>query len=224
MNSTQRNANVLTLSFLSLIFFVFVAYIFGIHRSTKFDNAVISIIQGLESPLLTLIMKFFTFIGSTKVVVFLALCSIFFLYKVLHHRLELILFVVILGGNGILNYILKVSFHKPRPSLHRLIQETGYSFPSGHSMSAFALYATLAFLLWKHIPTWTGRSWTISLCIIMILMIGISRIYLGVHYPSDVIGAYFASGFWFALSVWLFQWYKEFSSSEKNSYQSPKQQ
>ncbi|MGQ7887550.1 phosphatase PAP2 family protein [Paenibacillus sp. WC2504] len=54
-----------------------------------------------------------------------------------------------------------------------------------------------------------GRTTVILISILMILMIGISRIYLGVHYPSDVVGAYFASGFWFAFSVWIFQWYME---------------
>ena len=112
-------------------------------------------------------------------------------------------------GTPIINQILKQFFHRARPDLHRLIEIGGYSFPSGHAMNAFAVYGILAFLLWRHIPTRLGRVALIMISSIFILMIGISRIYLGVHYPSDIIGGYFASGFWLAISIWFFQRYKE---------------
>ncbi|WNR43105.1 phosphatase PAP2 family protein [Paenibacillus roseipurpureus] len=162
-------------------------------------------------------MKCFTFIGSTPVVIVITLCCLFLFFKYLHHRLELVLFAALVAGTAILNQLLKISFHRDRPSLHRLIQETGYSFPSGHSMEAFALYAALAFLLWRHVPTRSGRTAVILTSISMILMIGISRIYLGVHYPSDIVGAYFASGFWFTFSVWIFQWYMENQSKRSSN-------
>ena len=100
-------------------------------------------------------------------------------------------------------------FQRARPDLHRLIEIGGYSFPSGHAMSAMAVYGTLAFLLWRHISTRFGRSLLIFFSAMMIFMIGISRVYLGVHYPSDIIGGYFASGFWLGAAIWSFQRYKE---------------
>ncbi|WML47194.1 phosphatase PAP2 family protein [Neobacillus sp. PS3-34] len=76
-------------------------------------------------------------------------------------------------------------------------------------MNAFTVYGMITFLLWRHIPWRIGRSILILISIFFILAIGISRIYLGVHYPSDIIGGYFASGFWLAIAIWFFQHYKE---------------
>jgi undecaprenyl-diphosphatase len=210
---------VLILSILLFLCFAAVASFIKGQWIEKFDHAVISVIQGFESPRLTVLMKGFTFIGSSMTVVIIGLITILFLYFVLHHRFELIFFIVMLASTGILNFLLKQYFVRQRPDLHRLIEETGYSFPSGHSMEAFALYASLAFLLWRHISTRTGRSITIVLCIVMIVFIGISRIYLGVHYPSDVIGGYLASGVWFTLAVWLFQWFREYLEFIKKAKQ-----
>lgn len=199
----------LVLSILSVICFSVVASLIKGRWIAQFDSRVISVVQGMESPWLTTIMKCFTFIGSTPVVITISICSLFLLFKFLNHRLELVLFLVLVAGTAILNQLLKLVFQRERPTLHRLIEETGYSFPSGHSMAAFALYAALSFLLWRHVPSKSGRTIVICISILMILMIGCSRIYLGVHYPSDVVGAYLASGFWFTFCVWIFQWYME---------------
>jgi undecaprenyl-diphosphatase len=206
---------VFILCILSLLCFSLVATLVHGQQIAQFDHQMISLIQGMESPGLTLFMKVFTIIGSTPIVVILALSAMLFLYFVLHHRFELIFFISIVAGTAIINTLLKLYFVRQRPDLHRLIQETGYSFPSGHSMEAFALYASLAFLLWRHLSTRIGRSIIIILCVLMIILIGMSRIYLGVHYPSDVIGGYLASGVYFTLGVWLFQWYKEYRAYNK---------
>ncbi|WHY79655.1 phosphatase PAP2 family protein [Neobacillus sp. WH10] len=174
-----------------------------------FDRDVIAAIQGLESPFLTKVMKFFTFIGSTPFVIILCIVLIFFLYKVLHHRSELILFISAIIGSAVLNQILKQVFHRARPNFHRLIDISGYSYPSGHAMNAFTVYVIITFLLWRHISTKWGRSILIIFSAFMILAIGTSRIYLGVHYPSDIIGGYLASGFWLTVAIWFFQFYQE---------------
>lgn len=192
-----------------IIGFSLISLLISDHKIISFDQLVIAKIQGLETPLLTNVMKFLTFIGSTPFVIVLSLCLIFFLYKVLNHRIELILFIGALAGTAILNDILKHIFRRTRPCLHRLIEATGYSFPSGHAMSAFTVYVILSFLFWRHIPSKWGRGLLILFSIVMILGIGISRIYLGVHYPSDIIGGYLASGFWLAVAIWFFQYYKE---------------
>ena len=98
-----------------------------------------------------------------------------------------------------LNVLLKQLVQRPRPDGFRLIAETGYSFPSGHSMVAMAFYGLLAWMVWHYERDRFVR-W---LCVIgfglVIALIGISRIYLGVHYASDVIAGFCVSLIWLAL-------------------------
>jgi len=98
-----------------------------------------------------------------------------------------------------LNVLLKQFVQRPRPDGFRLIAETGYSFPSGHSMVAMAFYGLLAWMVWHYERDRLVR-W---LCVIgfglVIALIGISRIYLGVHYASDVIAGFCVSLIWLAL-------------------------
>ena len=203
------------ISFVSFIGFSFMAILISRHDILAFDHTIISYVQGLEIPALTAIMKFFTFIGSGQAIVVIAIIVMFFLYKVLHHRSELLFFAIVISGAGIFNGMLKDLFQRARPDLHRLIEIGGYSFPSGHAMSAMAVYGALAFLLWRHTSTRFGRSVLILFSAMMIFMIGISRVYLGVHYPSDIIGGYFASGFWLAVAIWFYQRYKERRKNKK---------
>lgn len=197
------------ITLVSIIGFGLLSLLISDQKIIHFDRAIIKVIQGSESIFLTRIMKFFTFIGSAPVVAVLSIFTLIFLYKVLHHRLELILFIYAVIGSAILNGILKSFFHRMRPDFHRLIEIGGYSFPSGHAMNAFTVYGILSFLLWRHIKGKWGRGMLIFGSIVMILAIGISRIYLGVHYPSDIIGGYFASCFWITTAILFFQFYKE---------------
>ncbi|MHC0038783.1 phosphatase PAP2 family protein [Pseudoneobacillus sp. C159] len=185
------------------------AFLISAHKIVRFDSSIIGFVQGFESPVLTPMMEFFTFIGSAQVTVILSILILIFLYVVLKHRAELILFIALIVGSPIINSILKSIFHRARPDFHRLIEIGGYSFPSGHAMNACTVYGILTFLLWRHISKKGGRILLLIFNITMILMIGISRIYLGVHYPSDVISGYFASGFLLAMSIWFFQRYKD---------------
>lgn len=203
------------ISVVCIIGFSLISLLISDHKIINFDNHVIATILGFESPMLTRVMKFFTFIGSAPFVIILSLFLLFFLNKILHHRVELILFIAAIIGSVSLNGILKQIFHRVRPNLHRLIDVGGYSFPSGHAMNAFTVYVIISFLLWRHIPSKWGRSLLICISIVMILAIGISRIYLGVHYPSDIIGGYLASGFWLATAIWFFQFHQEKSYNKK---------
>ncbi|SMQ75742.1 undecaprenyl-diphosphatase [Bacillus sp. OV166] len=198
-----------SISVVSIIGFSLISLLISDQKIIHFDRTVIDMVQGSETLVLTNVMKIFTFIGSAPFVIVLSLFLLFFLYKVLHHRFELILFAAAITGSAILNGILKQFFQRVRPDFHRLIDIEGYSFPSGHAMNAFTVYGILSFLLWRHIPSRFGRGVLISVSMVMILAIGISRIYLGVHYPSDIIGGYFASGFWITTAILFFQYYQE---------------
>jgi undecaprenyl-diphosphatase len=209
MNSKLNLPIVVIISIVSFLVFSFLAYTISAKEILQFDTAIITFIQGVESPGLTAVMKILSIIGDTPVVIILSLVVLFFLYKVLKHRSELVLFVVALSGSAILNLLLKYFFQRTRPEIHRLVEIEGYSFPSGHAMNACTVYTIIAFLLWHNIATKTGRTILIILSTIMILSIGISRIYLGVHYPSDIFGGYLASGFWITIAIWYFQKYQD---------------
>ncbi|RDW17680.1 phosphatase PAP2 family protein [Oceanobacillus chungangensis] len=209
MINKKHSAGALITGLVTLFGFSMMVILIINQRITSFDSTVIYFIQGFETPTLTSIMKFFTFIGSFSALLVIVLVTTLFLYFLLKHRVEIILLWTVIISTSILNWILKHSFHRARPELHRLIDAGGYSFPSGHAMIAFAFYGILAFLLWRHIPNRTGRNILVLFSSLFIILIGISRVYLGVHYPSDIIGGYFASGFWLTIVIWLFQKYKE---------------
>lgn len=98
-----------------------------------------------------------------------------------------------------LNILLKQLIQRPRPDGFRLIAETGYSFPSGHSMAAMAFYGLLAWMVWHYERDRLVRWLCVAGLALVIVLIGISRIYLGVHYASDVIAGFCVSLVWLAL-------------------------
>lgn len=94
---------------------------------------------------------------------------------------------------GLLNQILKNIVQRPRPTEFRMIDESGYSFPSGHSMASAAFYGFLIYLVYKKVKNKKLKITIITLLSLLIILIGISRIYLGVHYTSDVLAGFFVS-------------------------------
>ncbi|KGP79028.1 MULTISPECIES: phosphatase PAP2 family protein [unclassified Paenibacillus] len=210
MQNLKKNISIPLLSAaLSLAVFSIIALSISDNQIHRFDDSLITWIQGMESQGMTRWMELFTWIGSGIPVVIIAILSMVVLYVFLRHRRELLFLGCVIAGSAILNTLLKLMFHRARPTIHRIIEVSGYSFPSGHSMAAFSLYGGLAFLIWKHIPTAVGRVLMIIVSAMFILMIGMSRIYLGVHYPSDVVGGYFMSGCWLAVCIWFYQRYLE---------------
>ncbi|MGQ8872533.1 phosphatase PAP2 family protein [Paenibacillus sp. TSA_86.1] len=192
---------------LCLLAFITIALSISDNQIHRFDAVLINWIQGMESPGMTRFMQFFTWIGSELQVVVITVVVMLILYVFLRHKRELLFLASVLIGSTVLNALLKLVFQRARPTINRIIEVSGYSFPSGHSMAAFSLYGGLAFLIWKHIPSFTGRVCMIVASAGFILMIGISRIYLGVHYPSDIVGGYFLSGCWLSTCIWFYRRY-----------------
>ncbi|MNP19214.1 putative undecaprenyl-diphosphatase YbjG [compost metagenome] len=146
-----------------------------------------------------------TNMGSFKSTVSITVIVILVLYKFLNLRRELILLTYVVISTILLNHLLKSLFQRERPTIHRIIEVSGYSYPSGHSMAAFSLYGVLAFLIWRHLHTRFSRGLMIVIASLIILAIGISRIYLGVHYPTDIIGGYLMSVCWLTALIWIYQ-------------------
>ncbi|WP_042341735.1 phosphatase PAP2 family protein [Bacillus timonensis] len=209
MNLKFQLSVAFTICLFSLSLFSLLSYFVHSHDIIRFDSRVISVVQGWESGWLTTLMKFLSFIGSAPVIIINSLILLFFLYKVLDHRRELILFIGVMVGSPILNFILKELFKRARPDFYRLVEISGYSFPSGHAVNAVTFYGILTFLLWRHIPVRWERMVLFVLSGMMILGIGLSRIYLGVHYPTDIVGGYFASATWLGFAIGAFHRFME---------------
>ena len=156
----------------------------------KYDNLVIdNYITNLfkyKNDLLTNFMKIITLFGSAYVIV---PCCIILLFA-LKNKKNKILMMSNLVIITLLNQLLKRVFRRLRP-INGIISESGYSFPSGHSMVSMAFYGFLIYLLYK--SNFKYKNIFIGLLIVLILLIGISRIYLGVHYPTDVFGGFLLS-------------------------------
>jgi undecaprenyl-diphosphatase len=205
-NTVLLRSLVIAIVILSIFFWI--AHLVGQQRIAAFDNRITDAIRSISSNELTKWMKGFTAIGSGIYII----CIIVIMTAVLAvigYRRELLFFIGVIGCSSLLNLALKTIFHRARPDIHRIIDASGFSFPSGHSMAAFTLYGIMIYFLWKHIHNIWIRTCVIFLGIMIVLMIGISRIYLGVHYPSDVIGGYLISAAWLSSSIGLYERFLE---------------
>lgn len=143
----------------------------------------------LMSDFITPIAKFIThFGGAIFLVSFATILFILIKNKKIGICIYINLFIV-----TILNLILKNIVQRPRPTEYRLINEHGYSFPSGHSMASAAFYGFLIYLIYKKVENRKLKIALMSILSLLILLIGISRIYLGVHYTSDVLAGFCVS-------------------------------
>ena len=143
----------------------------------------------LISDFVTPIAKFITNFGGA---IFLSIATVmlFLLIKNKKIGLSIISNIVIII---VLNQLLKRILQRPRPTEFRIVEETGYSFPSGHSMVSMAFYGYLIYLIYRYIKNKYVKWTLITILSILICLIGISRIYLGVHYTSDVLGGFLLS-------------------------------
>ncbi len=119
------------------------------------------------------------------------------------HFLQLAGWATALLGGGALDYLLKQVFQRPRPaSAMDFLTSVSWSFPSGHSMGSLIGYGMLAYLISVEFTTSKeARRWTITLCALLVLAIGLSRLYLGVHYVSDVLAGFCAGGLWLTACI-----------------------
>ena len=168
------------------------------------------IVESFRNPILTTIMKNITKLSNTKHITIIAIIlTILFIFKWKKNNVA-----KLIPSNLIFitlsNQILKRIFKRTRPLGYRLIKATGYSFPSGHAMVSMAFYGLLIYIIYHLIDNKIIRNILITINIIIILLIGISRVYLGVHYLSDVIVGYSVSIIYLLLLTKIIKKYKIF--------------
>ncbi|PFA70756.1 hypothetical protein CN378_00370 [Bacillus sp. AFS015802] len=172
----------------------------------RFDDGVFDIVRGTISPKLTEIMTSITFLGGIKGITIFTITVVVILLFMKKYPLALFVAITILTGAGF-NGLLKWIFKRDRPDIEALIQQGGYSFPSGHSMSSFIFYGSLAFILFRALDHKRYKWGSVIMVGILVLLIGISRVYLGVHYPSDILGGFTAGGAWLTLCITIYMYF-----------------
>ncbi|MCA1058503.1 phosphatase PAP2 family protein [Rossellomorea aquimaris] len=172
----------------------------------RFDNGVFDIVRGTISPKLTEIMTSITFLGGIKGITVFTVCVVLILLFMKKYPLALFVSITIVTGAGF-NGLLKWIFKRERPDIEALIQQGGYSFPSGHSMSSFIFYGSLAFILFRASDRKRYKWASVMVVATLVLLIGLSRVYLGVHYPSDILGGFTAGGAWLTLCITIYMYF-----------------
>ncbi len=164
--------------------------------TVQFDRRAGALVHGESQPGLTQFMEVITTMGSPLLVTMLSLvAAIVFWLK--HMRRQAAVLAIAIVGAAVLTYALKIGFHRVRPQPYFGIAVPGsFSFPSGHSLTAICLYGVLAYLVSSQFHRGFIRAGIWTFAIVMILLIGFSRLYLGVHYASDVIAGYSAGLVW----------------------------
>ena len=157
------------------------------HEQLTLDMLVYRlVILNLRSEPLTVIMKVITNLSSAYVLIAITIGSLIFI----KNKKVGLCIASNLIITTLLNQLFKYIIQRPRPDGYRLITESGYSFPSGHSMVSMAFYGLIIYLIWKMVKNKKIKYISCTILGLMIPMIGFSRIYLGVHYASDVIGGF----------------------------------
>jgi undecaprenyl-diphosphatase len=164
----------------------------------SFDESALRWLAARRSPGLDDIMLEITTLGDGMVLIMIVAITSVFLWVTKHHWSVYILLVAMFGGK-LLNTLLKAAFDRSRPSVVDLIDRVSSpSFPSGHAMGAFITYGTVAYLLARLGPTRRLRRTIWVVTALIVCAIGGSRMYLGVHYPSDVVAGFIAGLAWIA--------------------------
>jgi len=165
------------------------------------DDAVLQWFARHRSPLLDSFMREVTALGSIGILAIVASIASVFLWLT-HHRWSVLILLAGIIGGWTANSILKIWFERPRPTIVPPLAEVGsLSFPSGHAMTSMIVYGSIAYLLTRFEPTRNIRRATVVATLLLIVLIGISRVYLGVHYPSDVVGGYIAGLAWIGFAA-----------------------
>ncbi len=172
------------------------------------DVGLARLVHGFTSPGMDPVMWGLTNLGS-----WLGDLSVIVLVSVILWRFgrrdEIVALAVAWGGGVLLEQLLKLTFHRTRPDLWAHVLVRGYSFPSGHALNTFCLYGVLSYLAWTILQSLTARLLILVVSTSLVLGIGLSRIYLGVHYPTDVVAGYLAAIFWLdivILGLRAYQW------------------
>ncbi len=203
---TSSFKNLLLFVFLLAAFTLFAAIVVEIllEKENYIDTASFSFLEALDNPTLTRIMVFISVLGSGYVLIPAYVILIVWFVKKKQNRTAIYIATIAITSSLML-YFLKLYFHRDRPINALDGVSSTYSFPSGHTTSAFIFYGLLIFLIWQN--DWKKKyKYLLSavFCIIA-LLVAVSRIYLHRHFASDVLAGFCVGTIWLCIAIWSFK-------------------
>ena len=189
----RKNSTGLPLTITLLIafffFFNFLSILSSVSSSsslTQIDLRVLNLMPNIRTPLQTSLMRIVTTLANIQAVIIFLLLAVTILWF-RRQRVVAALIILLVGGEEFVTFVLKHLIHRLRPVVSlRLIGEDGYSFPSGHVVRATVIFGFLTYLLYRSYKSKKARILTLIVYFLTVFLIAVSRIYLGVHYPTDV--------------------------------------
>jgi membrane-associated phospholipid phosphatase len=187
----------------AIILFIVIAEMVSRQDKSNFDLQAFKLLDGYVSDVNTNVMLFFTLLGTHIFLIPANVVLVAYFLFIRKQRWYSIKIPVVAISSLLLMFSLKYLFRRTRPLTPLLEHAKGYSFPSGHALMSFTFYGLLIYLTWLNIK----NAWLKWLCItglvLLIFAIGLSRVYLRVHYASDVVAGYCMGFIWLLLSLWI---------------------
>ena len=198
----------------ALVAFIFIARRVFQGHTHDFDEKAFSFISVHVSNINTSIMEFFTFLGThTFLIPANLLLTAWFLF-IQKRRWNSIKIPAVALSSLLLMFLLKLIFHRERPLTPLLQAARGFSFPSGHALMSVTFYGLLIYIAWQNIKQ-LWLKWVLSIILVLLIFtIGLSRIYLRVHYASDVLAGFWVGIVWLLLSLWILNMIEKYSSKK----------
>ena len=196
---------------LALIAFIQIARMVFLQNKEAIDLRALDFLSGFVSDFNSDVMQFFTFLGTHHFLIPANFALIGYFLFIRRHRWYSIKIPVVSLSSVLLMYVLKFIFNRPRPLIPLLKEAKGLSFPSGHALNSVAFYGLLIYLVYRNVKHIALKWSLIVLLSFIILMIGISRVYLRVHYVSDVVAGYCVGLMWLIIVIWVLRQIENFS-------------
>lgn len=177
---------------LSLCFILFSIILINVLNGDiqNFDSNIYNVINSIKSNFMDMFFRVVTRFGDEEVLILIAVaCLIFIKNRKIGANIA-----INLASVGLINHLLKEVVQRPRPPIElRMVEESSFSFPSGHAMASMAFYGLIIYYIYNYVKNKTIKNVACTILSVLIFLVGVSRIYLGVHYASDVLEGFLMS-------------------------------
>ncbi|TSC84374.1 MAG: PA-phosphatase-like phosphoesterase [Parcubacteria group bacterium Gr01-1014_13] len=203
-NGLTLTVLVFLLGYAGMAFIVTAVAVFVTGNALSVDLSLGNLLHAFRNPLLVKILLWVTLLGNFYVVAptILVILVLFWLWN---KKIYIVPFLISVGGSFFVGTVAKYIWHRPRPMEVAVYIEKSASFPSLHAVLAVSLYGFLAYFFWKYFKKWKNKINALFFGFLIIIFIGFSRLYLGVHYLTDVWAGYMIGLFWLVAAIGLIE-------------------